>query len=107
MENIVLEYSAAEKQVQLASIDKAYVKLETIFAAKPDIEKDLQIQLGSIVSQIYRSALDSTDGFCYKFNLPLVAVQAFYRKIGIPPQKLEEAFRADWKYPKNTHMYSD
>ena len=78
-----------------------------LFERQPEVEREIQIQMGSIVSQMYKSALESTEGYCYKFSLPLTAVHSFYKKLDLKPPTVEAAFRNDWKYPRNAHMYSD
>ena len=104
--DIFLEKMAAEESPP-KTIPELFKRLEHLFKTEPEIEREIQIQLSSIVSQLYHAALNSPDGYCYKFSLPIVPVQSIFKKIKISPATVEEAFRADWKYPKNTKMYSD
>lgn len=104
--NILIE-RATNNDNSLKTIRDVLNKITDAFKIEPNLEKDIQIHLGQIVSQLYRSALDNTEGYCYKFSLPLAAVQSIFKKLNIDPRKIEEAFRYDWKYPPKTHMYAD
>lgn len=118
MNNLILEFRDTSKQRLLAkprtedptdpkNLTELNNRVADLFQTQPEIERDVQIQMSSIVSQMYKSALDSSDGYCYKFALPLTPVHGFFKKMKLTPAMVEKAFRADWKYPPNAHMYSD
>lgn len=104
---VFLEKLNDEKENMPKNIAEIHSRMVSLFKTEPDVEREIQIQLSSIVSQLYHAALNSTDGYCYKFNLPIVSVQSIFKKIKISPTIVEEVFRKDWAYPKNAHMYSD
>lgn len=103
---IFFEKTASEEKAPSSTKD-LQKRIEHLFKTEPAVEREIQGQLASIVSQLYHAALNSQDGYCYKFNLPIVAVQSIFKKIKTSPAQVEEIFRNEWKYPKNTHMYSD
>lgn len=82
-------------------------RVDQLFKTEPNTAREIQVQLGTLVSQLYHAALNNSEGFCYKFGLPIVAVQSLYKKIKTSPAQVEEIFRQSWGYPKNTKMYSD
>lgn len=77
------------------------------FKNTPTLEKEIQQGLIAAVSQLYHASLNNTEGYCIKFQLPLSSVNGIYRKFKYTPGEIEPAFRNDWAYPKNAHMYSD
>lgn len=106
MNQIFFEKTESEDKAPSSTKD-LQKRIETLFKIDPSVEREIQGQLASIVSQLYHAALNSSEGYCFKFNLPIVAVQSIFRKIKTSPAQVEEIFRSEWKYPKNTHMYSD
>ena len=81
--------------------------IETLFKNKPTLEREIQQMLIATVSQLYHASLNNNEGYCIKFQLPMSTVNSLYKKLGIVVNEVEEAFRRDWMYPKNAHMYSD
>lgn len=107
MEKIIFLEKTVSEDSAPKSIKDLYKRIEALFKTEPNVEREIQIQLTSIVSQLYHNALNNEEGYCYKFSLPIVAVNSIFKKIKTSPTMVEECFRNDWKYPKNTHMYSD
>ena len=107
MEKVIFLEKTVSEESAPKSIKDVYKRMETLFKTEPSVEREIQIQLGSMTSQLYHNALNNEEGYCYKFSLPIVAVNSIFKKIRTSPAMVEECFRNDWKFPKNTHMYSD
>ena len=104
------ELSVLEEQIvrtgKATNVDNAYA----IFAEKmkdPTIERKVITTLNSLVTSIYTSSVNNSDGYCQKFNLPITGVMSFFKILDMNPVAVEELFRKDWGYPPNTKMYSD
>lgn len=102
--NFLFEAVADNKKETIADV---FSKIEMLFQSNPTIEREVQSQLTSIVSQLYHSTLSSSDGYCIKFSLPIVGVNSLFKKMNLVISDVELAFRNSWGYPKNTKMYSD
>jgi len=70
-------------------------------------ENEIFRHIATLVSQLYQAALQSTDGYCMKFHVPLGGISSLFKMLDLVVSTVEAAFRADWQYPKNTKMYSD
>lgn len=103
MKNYLIESSSDEPQ--LNSIKDVLSQMESQIKSNPKIATDVQKTLVSTVSQLYRAALNNTDGYCVKYQLPISAVNSIFRNFNLSVKDVEKAFRNDWKYPSpNTHM---
>lgn len=89
------------------SIKEIISDMETSIKNTPTLERDVQQLLTSSVSQLFHAALNNSDGYCIKFQLPIVAVNNLFRKFNLNVDEVEYAFRKDWGYPPKAHMYSD
>lgn len=91
----------------MGQIKAVYQQLVAEFKNDPTLEKKAQQQLGSMVSQIYHAAMNTSDGYCYKFSLPIINVQNLFQLLKLDPVQVEADFRTAWGYPPKTKMYSD
>ena len=71
------------------------------------LEKEVAAHLVSMVSTIYKQSMTSNDGYCYRFNLPIVGVQKLYSMLNLSVEDVSKAFQESWKYPPGTKMYSE
>ena len=92
----------------MSEVSKIYQHIVDEFKGNQGLEIKIQTHIGSLVTQSYHSALNSEDGYCYKFNLPIVNVLQLFTILNLKETDVEEAFRKDWKYPHSAvKMYSD
>jgi len=97
---------SAEEKASFKSIKDVMNHLE-IQMNKDGMEKEIQTFLTSSVAQLFHATLNSSEGYCLKFNIPLGGVTNCFKKLNLVIESVDDAFRADWKYPKGTRMYSD
>ena len=82
-------------------------RLEQLFKTQPELEREIQVLLITLIAQQNKAGAETKDGYCFKFPLPLTQVNGLFKKIKTSPITVEKIFREWWDYPKNTRMYSD
>lgn len=85
-----------------------YEKLRNEFLTNPQLERSLHTELAKIVSTAYNQAMSSDEGYCFKFNLPLAAVNKLYSLLHLTTAEVSDAFKNTWPVDafKNA-MYRD
>jgi hypothetical protein len=77
--------------------------IETLYKTKiapalqdKKIETLIFTELTKMVSASYTSNMASDESFCFKFNLPLIAVNNFYKILNLNPVEVNLSFKSDW-----------
>ncbi len=84
-----------------------YNYLDNKFQSNPSLLIKLHGELSRIISATYTNAMNSDEGYCYKFTIPTVAVMNFFTLLGLDPKEVGKKFQADWKFPSTAIMYND
>jgi len=79
-----------------SKVHELYDKLRTDFHASPNLERQVLQDLSRIIANAYTQSIGSDEGFCFKFNLPIMAVNKLITRLGLTPKDLLEAYKADW-----------
>lgn len=69
-------------------------------------EHQIYVYLTRLVSEAHRANMASSESFCFKFNLPMMAVNRLYTMMGITPIEIKILFESEWG-KKLTHMHQD
>lgn len=78
-------------------IDGLYQQLVNNIKDDPSILRELKRKVGKIISNAHYAMMNSDQGFCFKFPLPLKVVKIEILKIiQIPEEDIFRAFKADW-----------
>ena len=92
----------------MSKLYQLYQKIDMHLAADPSSERQLHIELARIVSTGTTQSMGSDEGFCFKFNLPIIATSKLSSIIGTDVNEIYDAFAADWGSAAMTHnMYKD
>jgi hypothetical protein len=70
------------------------------------IERRIYTEMTKIISTAYSQNIASDESFCFKFSLPLVPVNNFYKTLHLDPKEVDKAIHADWGKTL-TKMHSD
>lgn len=84
-----------------------YDQLEKNIQLEPSIFAKLHSELSKMVSAAYQQAMNSDEGFCFKFTLPTTSVMSLFGVLKLDQAAVGRAFQADWKFPNNAVMYND
>ena len=60
------------------------------------IETYIYTELTKMISVAYTSNVNSDESFCFKFNLPIMAVNNFYKIFNLNPVDVNNEFKSDW-----------
>ena len=60
------------------------------------MEMKVYSEMTKIISAAYSHNVSSDESFCFKFNLPIVAVNNFYKILDLNPIEVSKAFKKDW-----------
>ena len=83
-------------------------KISLDLGSDPSLERALVIELAKIISACNVNSMNSDEGFCYKFNLPMVQVGKLPKMMNITEKEIADAFSADWGADAmKNHMYKD
>jgi hypothetical protein len=84
-----------------------YNQLDKTIQANPNLRTKLHGELSRLISTTYTQAMNSDEGYCYKFTIPTTAVMNLFTLLQLDPKTVGNAFQADWKFPNNAIMYND
>jgi len=84
-----------------------YDQLDKNIQADPTLLTKLHSELSRMVSLSYQQAMNSDEGYCFKFTLPTTSVMGLYTLLKLDQQVVGRAFQADWKFPNHAIMYND
>ena len=59
-------------------------------------ETEVYTELAKMVSNSYTSNMASDESFCFKFNIPLTAVNNLYKLLELNPLEVGLTYKADW-----------
>lgn len=91
----------------MSKISELVDNLSLTFQSSPGLKRSIYTELVRIISTAYTHHMTSDESYCFKFNLPMSAVSRLFKLCELTEKEVEDAFRADWKYPPKTKMYSD
>jgi hypothetical protein len=91
----------------VSKITEIYNQLDKTLSSDKNLLNSLVTELGRIVSSAYTQAMNSDEGYCFKFMLPISSVLKLYALLKLDQKKVGEAFQSDWKFPSNATMYND
>lgn len=91
----------------MSKVAEIYNQLEATLSSDRNLENRLFTELSRIVSAAYQQAMNSDEGYCFKFTLPITVVLKLYQLVKLDPSAVGQAFQADWKYPSHATMYND
>ena len=95
-------------EVVNTGITELYDKIRLNLHADPSSEHMLHIELARIVNSATNQSLDSDEGFCFKFNLPITQVMKLPKFFGVTKEEIHEAFKNSWPQDAmKNHMYRD
>lgn len=84
-----------------------YNILDKTIQAEPSILTKLHSELSRMVSSAYTQAMNSDEGYCFKFTIPSTAVSELFNILKLNEAEVGKAFQADWKFPNHANMYND
>lgn len=84
-----------------------YGQLDKALQSNPSLISKLHSELSRMISATYTQAMNSDEGYCYKFNIPTTAVMNLYQLLNLDQAQIGKAFQADWKFPNHAVMYND
>jgi len=91
-----------------SSIHALYEKMRLELHADPQLEHALHVELAKIVARGINQSMNSDEGYCFRFNLPLVAVNRLIKYMGLTKEEIYDGFKKAWGADAMTHhMYSD
>ena len=91
-----------------SKIIELYEKLSMTLHADPSIERQLYTELARMVSNAHTQDMSSDEGYCFKFNLPLIAVNKLYKLVDLLQIEVFDAFKSDWGSPTmRNKMFAD
>jgi hypothetical protein len=70
------------------------------------IERRIYTEMTKIISSAYSQNIASDESFCFKFSLPLIPVNNFYKILKIDPKEVNKVIHADWG-KRLTKMHTD
>lgn len=91
----------------MSKVIEMYNKLDQTLSSNVTLVNNLNTELSRLVSQAYSQAMDSDEGFCFKFTLPITAVMNLFSLVKLDVEEVGKAFQNDWDYPSNANMYAD
>lgn len=90
-----------------SAIKKYYeAKVSPIFQDK-EKEQLVNTELARLVTNAYVQNMQSDEGFCFKFSIPLSSVNNLYTTLGLNPAEVSIAFKSDWGGDKISAMHKD
>lgn len=84
-----------------------YDQLDKNIQSDPKLLTKLHSELSKMVSASYQQAMNSDEGYCFKFTLPTTSVMGLFALLKLDQPAVGRAFQADWKYPNHAVMYND
>ena len=90
-----------------SEVIKVYNAFSKVLEANPGLLSKLHTELSKIVSAAYNQSMNSDEGYCFKFTLPITAVTNLFSLLQIDPGETVKALATDWKFPAHAVMYND
>lgn len=84
-----------------------YDQLDKNIQTDPSIITKLHSELSRMVSAAYQQAMNSDEGYCFKFVLSTTAVMGLFELLKLNQAVVGKAFQIDWKFPDHAVMYND
>ena len=83
-------------------------KISLDLGSDPSLERALIIEMAKIISACNVGAMNSDEGYCYRFTLPVMQVGKLPKLMNITEKEISLAFSTDWGADAmRHHMYSD
>ena len=79
----------------MSAIKEVYNDLESNIST---VQKENAIYtiFTKIISNAYTQLMQTDEGYCFKFTLPITAINKLYQDIGIDPIRVLNAYKKDW-----------
>lgn len=74
------------------------------FHADPRIERQVYQEISKFVSAAFTKSMQSDEGYCFKFNLPMTGVDKLHGIMDIEQKEIFAAYRKDWGAPAMTNQ---
>jgi hypothetical protein len=84
-----------------------YNQLDKEIQSNPILRSKLHGELSRLVSSAYTQSMNSDEGYCFKFTLPITSVMNLYKLLNVDQAKLKDALQNDWNFPNHAVMYND
>ena len=84
-----------------------YNQLDKNFQIEPTLLAKLHGELSKMISASYTQAMNSDEGYCFKFTLQTTSIMGLYTLLKLDQAVVGKAFQADWKFPNHAIMYND
>lgn len=84
-----------------------YDQLDKTIQADPKLLTQLHSELSKMISASYTQAMNSDEGYCFKFTIPTTGVLGLYPLLKLDQSAVGRAFQTDWKFPSHAVMYND
>ena len=81
----------------MSEIAKLAETINLNLGSDPSLERNLVLELSKIVSTANMQAINSDEGYCFRFNLPIIPVGKLPKMMNITQQEIYKAFETDWK----------
>jgi len=92
----------------VSKVIEVYNQLDKTLGSDRNLINQLFIELSRIVSAAYNQSMTSSDeGYCFKFTLPITAVNKIYFLLKLDENVVGKAFQTDWNIPSEAIMYND
>lgn len=91
----------------MSKVAELNTNIENTLTANPGLNNQLFTELSRIVASAYNQSMNSDEGYCFKFTLPMTPVLKLFSLLHLDPKVVGKAFQEDWKYPANANMYND
>jgi hypothetical protein len=91
----------------VSKVDDLYNHIENEMTIDPKLNNQLFTELSRIVSSAYNQSMNSDEGYCFKFTLPMTPVNKLYSLLKLDPKEVGNTFQKEWNVPSNATMYND
>lgn len=91
----------------MSRIIDLYQQIDKELSSDHALSNKIHLELTKMYSNATSQAMQSDEGYCFKFTLPMTAVSNLYSILKLNQTDVSQAFQTDWKYPKNAMMYND
>lgn len=80
----------------MSEIVKLYEKI-SLDLSVPSVKNKLRMSISTTIQSAYNKSMQSNDGYCFKFTLPLTVVtKEFYKILNLTQEEVFKAYQKDW-----------
>lgn len=88
-------------------VSAIYNQLDKTIQSTPNLLVKLHGELSRMISATYTQAMNSDEGYCFKFTLLTTSVMNLFTLLSLDTKEVGKAFQTDWKFPSHAVMYND